>query len=76
MTRDMMKTADLAHENIPGAYDLTCGELTQLMEIAIPEELRSLVPLDGVYDAITVAFRYGFVLGSRAQRNDRIGVKL
>lgn len=79
MRRNMMNTVNAFTEkedNIPEAYDICVGEMKELLQMAVPEECRGSVPFDGVYNAITTAFKYGFVLGSRAQRNGAIKKRL
>lgn len=54
--RDMIKTAAIAAGRVPDYYDITATEIHEIYE---------MVP-DDPYLAIITAFRYGFVLGSRA----------
>ena len=63
--RIMMATANRARRKIPTGYRLTADEM---------QELTSMVSNgdDGVIDALLVAFRYGFVLGTRAANRDKV----
>ena len=61
MKRNMIQTADLVKGHIPVRYDITSDEFQQLHEI-----LHS--GSDGEFDALATAFRYGFVLGARAEK--------
>ena len=63
MFRDMKNTAAQAIGKIPNGYQLRATELGELIELAYSGRT------DGVYDALVMAFRYGFILGKRAQKN-------
>ncbi|MDO5327755.1 MAG: hypothetical protein Q4G00_13680 [Clostridia bacterium] len=64
MKRDMIKTSNSTIGHIPGMYDMTILELQQLIEILHNGR-------DGEYDALDIAFRYGFALGARAERTGK-----
>ena len=54
--RNMEKTASKAIKNIPTAYDLSVEELYRLYDLMRKDKTEALL----------MAFRYGFVLGTRA----------
>lgn len=62
MKRDMLCTARQAIGKIPTVYDLTADELRLLEEIARKPNAN------GLWDAIGIAFRYGFILGTRHEK--------
>ena len=62
MKRNMIQTADLVKGHIPDRYDLTAEDLQKLHEI-----LHS-GSRDSEFDALATAFRYGYVLGARAEK--------
>lgn len=64
MKRDMMKTSNSMIDRIPGRFDMTIWELRQLIEILHNGR-------DGEFDALSIAFRYGFALGARAERTGK-----
>lgn len=69
MARNMMKTIEQTKGSIPDHYDIVAPEI---------QELYSTINTggaDGKWDAITTAFRYGFVLGARAQKAGKFKVK-
>lgn len=53
--RDVFKAAAAAH--VPSSFDITAEELNQLYDV-----VKNEGP-DGLYLAITTAFKYGFVSG-------------
>lgn len=70
MNRDLMKTSDLIKGKIPDRYDLTVGEMQML------HEMIHSGSGDGEYDALVSAFRYGFVLGARAEKSGKYELKV
>lgn len=78
MRRDIMKTVEhfKGAGELPAAYAMCFGEAVQLVKTSVPNEYRETIPLDGLYKAIETAFLYGFVLGSRAERNGAIKKRL
>ena len=64
MKRDMMKTSNSMIGRIPGRFDMTLLELQQLIEILHNGR-------GGEFDALDIAFRYGFALGARAERTGK-----
>lgn len=65
MKRNMKKIADSMRGKIPGAYQMSMSEWIQLARMA-----RGPEP-SGVYDAVIMAFRYGFALAQRLEKNTR-----
>ena len=62
MKRNMVQTADKVKHHIPERYDLTIEEL---------QELRTIMhggSCECEFDALITAFRYGYVLGVRAEK--------
>lgn len=59
-TRNMVKTVEKSKGQIPLHYDLVVEDLNVFMRM-IKEN-----GIDGAFDAVVMAFRYGFVLGNRA----------
>ncbi len=57
--RVMVATAYKAKGKIPTKYRLTADEMIELTSMVSNSE-------DGLHDALLVAFRFGFVLGTRA----------
>lgn len=78
MRRDMMKIIgnDCMNVHIPAAYDMRSAEWKMLYDMAIPKVFQGVTPPSCVLDAIRAAFAYGFVLGSRAERNGAIKKRL
>ena len=68
--RNMEQTANKAKDNIPGYYDLTSEEI-----IALLRKANSSVS-EGRYDALRIAFDYGFVLGHRATLAGKVKKRL
>lgn len=64
MKRDMMKTSEKVKGNIPTQYDLTGEELQELHELIHSGS-------DGEFDALSIAFKYGFALGARAEKTGK-----
>ena len=64
MKRNMMKIAEEDWKNIPGAYQPTAAEIATLAEMVFPD---SRTP-EAMFDAIGIAFRYGFELGRRYEK--------
>lgn len=62
MQRNVMKIIEDNRGTIPIRYDLSWGEVKDLLECAA----RKNSELDRLYTAIYCAFCVGFVLGSRA----------
>jgi len=54
--RDMIKTADAVRGMIPTVYDMSAEDL---------DDLRTRSRED-LFDAFTIAFRFGFCMGGRA----------
>lgn len=59
MKRDMLKTVADATGKIPGNYDMTVGEL---------ESLYQMIKQNEIFEALSTAFKYGFILGSQSER--------
>ena len=59
----MKDTAAQAIGKIPSSYQLRATELGELMKMVYSDEGN------GAFNALVMAFRYGFVLGKRAQKN-------
>lgn len=72
----MVKTVEHFNETgeLPAAYDLCAGEFDTLLHMMTAPNGR--FEFNGVYNAISTAFNYGFVLGARAQRNGAIKKRL
>ena len=66
--RDMISTAEAVRGEIPDRYDLTVPEINTLHSMIHTD-------LDGELDALTIAFKYGFVLGARAQKAGKFQAK-
>lgn len=68
MKRDMMKTVETVKGKklIPRDYSMNADELMTICEM-----FQSGKP----FDAITIAFDYGFVLGARAQKAGKFHAK-
>lgn len=62
MQRNVMKIIEDNWRTIPTRYDLSWGEVKDLMERAAKEKSE----FDRLFTAIYCAFSVGFVLGSRA----------
>lgn len=62
MKRDMLCIARQAIDKIPTAYDLKAAEFRLL------EEISRKPSGNGLWDAICIAFRYGFILGTRREK--------
>lgn len=62
MQRNVMKIIEDNRRTIPIRYDLSYGELKDLMECAAKKNSE----FDRLFTAIYCAFHVGFVLGSRA----------
>ena len=56
--RDMMKTAAKVNGGIPTEYDMTAEEMNLLHDISA----------DDLFDALSIAFHYGYVMGGRAAK--------
>ena len=54
--RDVMRTADAVRGMIPTVYDMSAEDLYALRTISYED----------LFDAFTVAFRFGFCMGGRA----------
>ena len=69
--RDMKKTAKKAHvfkfDSKLEGYDLRLSE---------GEELKNMIQEGKVYEALIIAFNYGFVLGNRATASGKITKRL
>lgn len=63
--RDMSKTVLKAYRKIPAEYMLTADEADMLHRMAKNED-------SGEIEAYLTAFRYGFVLGTRAKANNAV----
>ena len=70
MIRNMMKTVETIKGKglIPDRYDITISEINTLHAMVH-------TGLDGELDALTTAFDYGFILGSRAQKAGKLQSK-
>ena len=64
--RDMIATAAKAKQIIPDGYDLYAFEISQLFKMVRENKA------DGLYEALTTAFDYGFALGTRAFAKGRV----
>lgn len=67
MLRDMEKTAAQIVGKIPSGYQLSSKEMYELMDKALQGGAN------GTCKALIMAFRYGFVLGTRAARKAALG---
>lgn len=65
MKRNMTKIAEQIKGKIPDAYQLKGSEWLELAEKA-----REPYP-DALWDALIIAFRYGFALAQRYEKNKR-----
>lgn len=63
--RDMSKTVAKAYRKIPAEYMLTADEVNSLHRLVKSED-------GGELEAFIKAFRYGFVLGTRAKANGKV----
>ncbi len=63
MKRDMMKTVNKKKSCafMNPHYSMRCSEM---------EELVNLAESVGIYDALATAFKYGYILGSRAKEKE------
>ena len=62
--RDMVKTAEeVGFNTIPTAYQMNVEELRHLYE---------MIKMGKVFEAFSMAFDYGFVMGNRATRKGRV----
>lgn len=66
MKRDMMKIVAETKGKVPRAYNMTCVELMRLMEISVGGG-----DTNAAFEAITMAFDYGFALGVRSEKNKK-----
>lgn len=66
MKRDMIKTAEQIKGKVPAQYDMTVLEFQQLHEMLQKDEFK----------ALSMAFEYGFVLGTRAERANRYNLSV
>lgn len=64
MKRDMFKVVETMEE-IPSAYDITYGEILSLRNKCMNGGA------DAMYNAFLTAFKYGFALTQRMERNKR-----
>ena len=71
MIRNMKETAKKAHEYMYNSK--LDGYSLRLTEI---EELKNMILKGNVFDAIGIAFNYGFVLGNRVTVSGKITKKL
>lgn len=62
MKRNMKKIANEIQGRIPNGYALSYGECV---------ELSQLIDSEKEYDAICIAFNYGFALAQRYEKNRR-----
>ena len=60
--RDMMAVAEEGRAAISLPYEMTCAEMTALYMLINKGN-------DGVWEALTTAFYYGFALALRAENN-------
>ena len=60
--RDLIKTANKVTGCIPYQYDLTIEEMRQLDDIAREQD---------IYEAIMLAFNYGYVVGHRITKSGK-----
>lgn len=65
MKRNMMKTVEKVKGNIPTMYDMDSSEMDELYRIL--KEGSS----DAIFNALSIAFDYGFMLGARAQKSGK-----
>lgn len=63
MARNMEKIAENMKNKIPDRYTLS------LFEYAYLADMAKGTGKDAAYDAVAMAFRYGFALGRRYQKN-------
>lgn len=62
MKRDMISTAHSVDGKIPELFDITALEMGLLSRIAqSPDD-------GGIWEALEIAFKYGFVLGQRSEK--------
>lgn len=66
MKRDMQKIANEIRKKVPDQYDLKVGDLILLNDM-IENDFQ-----DGKYDALQMAFYYGFALALRMEKNKKI----
>ena len=69
MKRNMERTAAIARGNVPSKYDLSYSEIMEALKM-----IRSGPAKE--YEAVTILFRYGFVLGHRATVNGKVPKKM
>lgn len=69
MKRNMIKTADLVKGKIPTMYDMDSFDMAQLLDILHSDSI------DREFEALDIAFRYGFALGSRAEKTGKYTIK-
>ena len=62
MASNMIDTAKQMEGNIPDRYQIGYGELQELHRILFDDK-------DHEFAAFCTAFRYGFALGAKAQKN-------
>ena len=69
-TRNMEQIAAAAVEHIPEQYDIDSEELKRLMR-AIKDR-----GFDGAFDALCMAFNFGFAMGNRATKAGKVTRRL
>lgn len=68
MARNMFKIIEDTTGKIPTRYDLSIDEVMALIQKATAE---NRVIETAIYSAVVDAFKYGFALGSRYERNKK-----
>ena len=66
MNRNMEKLSESARKVIPAEYDINSEELTRLRNMIYSGDK------DKVFDAVCIAFNFGFVMGNRATRRGKV----
>ena len=68
MKRNMMKTVEKVKGNIPTMYDIDSSEINELCKIL------KAGSSDAIFNALSIAFEYGFILGARAHKSGKFHV--
>lgn len=66
--RNMENLSEKARGNIPSAYDINSEELLRLKDMICSGDK------DQMFEAVCMAFNYGFVCGCRATRAGKVKV--
>ena len=66
MTRNMEKLSEEARKAIPAEYDINSVELSRLRDMIYSGDK------DKVFEAVCMAFNFGFVMGNRATRRGKV----